>query len=555
MSFLWATILVNAVSPVNALVHSLLVGTSLGANAVSALNLYRPICQIEEALYFVLSLGAFLIYSKYLGERNKEMVHKTFATSFLGICFLIIIITLVFLLFSDPIFGFFCTDPAIMQHFRGYAIVNSIFVFALKVLALFFSSILSVEGKPKECIVANVIIISVNFIVSFVFVKLCHWGTESVAYAMCIAFFCSLLYQAKHILKDYKHLFSNLFSGFSLSALKNNALQAMPKVSAFSCIVIAITLINLFIQKECGKDGSFVWSIGNNILSITQNSIIAIGITCLTLCSFYKGQNDTKGLKYIVKRSNICAATVVAVVFGLLLVFPGVFARIFGANTAELIHYTKSSLRYCAMLFPGLLLIYYYSSIFQLKGNLALSTISLGFYPLVVLVSTLFAKYLPSPWLIFPISGVALIVLTLLSILLSKKSAPHKEALHSYDISIKAEKDSLKNSLTELSDNLKNLGLDHLLVFKINVCLEEIMLNIVENSGANMANHYFDIRISVLDKTVECSIKDDNKAFNPIHLPADKRGMGLQIIFGLCPNIGYKYMYGQNMSYLSWEKD
>lgn len=557
-SFLLASLLVNASGALTILAGSLFAGNYLGTDAVSIINLYKPIGLIEDSLYFLLATGSFILYSKYLGERNREKLQKTFSTSILSLFLLALLLSATFLLFGNRIFPLFCTDQSILQDFNDFALVNSTLVYVVNLLSALFAQILSIEGKPKVAIYSAVIILAVNLVCDYVFMNLCHFGIESIAYAWAIAFFCSLIYQAKHIVKVLGPLFRNFIPKFSSRALKDNIIQAIPKVCSYACITIAVTILNLYIQKESGENGLFAWSISSNILILTQCVVGAIGMTCLTLGSFYKGQSDSKGLRFISKRSHLCFAAVLALAMCALCLFPGWVAELFGARSAELIEYAKPCLRYCAILAPGLMLMVYCSNIFQLQGNIVLSTLCQTFYPLAVIACSFASGSFASPWMIFPVGGIAMVLLIGGCILISRRkrlNTKEEEAQYSFDISIKANRESFKASLQELSDSLKSYGLDRYLVFKVNVCVEEVMINITENSGSDMSNHYFDIHIAVFDKKVVCSIKDDNKAFNPIHIPEDERGMGLQIIFGLCPNIEYRHMYGQNMAYLSWEKD
>ena len=78
-------------------------------------------------------------------------------------------------------------------------------------------------------------------------------------------------------------------------------------------------------------------------------------------------------------------------------------------------------------------------------------------------------------------------------------------------------------------------------------CTEELLLNTIQHSGIADNGHYTDLRILQTDE-----LKYEGKAFNPTILSEEKKQMGLKIVSGFSDEMDYKYMYGQNMLYLSW---
>jgi anti-sigma regulatory factor (Ser/Thr protein kinase) len=110
----------------------------------------------------------------------------------------------------------------------------------------------------------------------------------------------------------------------------------------------------------------------------------------------------------------------------------------------------------------------------------------------------------------------------------------------------------VKEILPEVSSFLSSLVLDKKRILSSNLCIEEIMLNIVDHGGKRMSEHYFDLHICSLQGKLHISIKDDGIPFNPISTAIEQRRIGLSLIHGFCEKIEYKYMYGQNMIFLTW---
>ena len=69
---------------------------------------------------------------------------------------------------------------------------------------------------------------------------------------------------------------------------------------------------------------------------------------------------------------------------------------------------------------------------------------------------------------------------------------------------------------------------------RVRLCIEEMVSNIVE-FGGRKKNQFLDLKIVVDEQEISAIIKDDGKQFDPI--TAEKKGSGLKILNGLCPDL------------------
>jgi anti-sigma regulatory factor (Ser/Thr protein kinase) len=101
--------------------------------------------------------------------------------------------------------------------------------------------------------------------------------------------------------------------------------------------------------------------------------------------------------------------------------------------------------------------------------------------------------------------------------------------------------------------------------FKINMCCEELMTNIVKYSKGRVLKQTFDIHIQENSDGVFITLKDAGKPFDPVKYGKkemqekddvkDNEHLGLRLVTSIIPDITYKYMYGQNTVFISLPVD
>lgn len=96
------------------------------------------------------------------------------------------------------------------------------------------------------------------------------------------------------------------------------------------------------------------------------------------------------------------------------------------------------------------------------------------------------------------------------------------------------------------------------------LCCEELMYNLVQFGTDKHKDSSFDIRLSDLEDRFEVRIKDAGKPFNPVirfektaaqaYTDGESMQLGLQIVNNMCDEIRHKFMFGLNVTTLSFKK-
>lgn len=111
---------------------------------------------------------------------------------------------------------------------------------------------------------------------------------------------------------------------------------------------------------------------------------------------------------------------------------------------------------------------------------------------------------------------------------------------------------------TEISE------LDSATANKVMLCCEELMYNLVQFGTDKDKDRNFDIHLSDLEDRFEVRIKDAGKPFNPVikfdktaaqaYKDGESMQLGLHIVNKMCDEIGHKFMFGLNVTTLSFQK-
>ena len=93
-------------------------------------------------------------------------------------------------------------------------------------------------------------------------------------------------------------------------------------------------------------------------------------------------------------------------------------------------------------------------------------------------------------------------------------------------------------------------------IYKINLVLDEILMNIISYGYTDNSEHFIDINI-LFDSEISITVTDEGKQFNPleasipdVNKTLEERtigGLGLQIVRAMMDSITYKYENNKNI--------
>lgn len=565
INYLMASVLTMIISQLNVTIDGIIVSNLVSPDALSAINLFMPINIVITCIYTCFAMGATIRASKAIGRRDRAAERGILSTAVFSVVCAGLLLAVLGTAFDDSITAFVCREERIALYFKPYMHTMLLFSF-ITILQMLLVQIACIEGYPKIGTVSCVISVSVNIVLDLLFVGVFGFGITGSALATIIGYLIALVTVYYFLTKKY-----NCFKiRFSLSDIKKhfwkNAVQGLPLMISNIIMMIMMFLLNNIVQSNLGADGMFVLSVCINVLSLGMMCSNGFGSTAMAIGGNLYGQRDFEGLRMLLNRclSYMLIVTITATI--LIEIFPGFLASIFGANSPELKLMTVRGIRIFIVILVPFCITLTMLNVFQIVGHSALTPILALLFPVILIPSMLIWVHCAgteSLWYAFPETGIVLLlVLVIVTETIRLWKRPKRlsfltlvpignEEIH-LDLSIQASIISVGNSLPEIRRFLNSNVKDAELCGDVMLSTEEMMYNIAIHGDYSNEDHFFDVRIMSNDNELTVVLKDDGKPFDPSTLTEDKKNFGLKIVTAFTPKLDYKFMYGQNVTYMTW---
>ncbi len=286
MQFAMPMVFGNMFQQLYNVVDSIIIGYYIGKEALAAVGASFPITFLVIAMVIGLSTGFTIIISQYFGSKNIEQVKTTIDTTYVILFFASIIISVVGILFSEPVFRFTQLPEDVIPQASDYIDIyfaGTIFFFGFNGTA----SILRGMGDSKTPFYFLILSSLSNILLDLLFVVRFGCGIEGAAWATVlsqgIAFFSGVIYlNIRHPIVNVsirKYVFDrDIFRSCLRIGLPSGLQQS----------VVAAGLIALFgIVNQFGTDTIAAYSVAIRIDSFA--SLMAMNLAA-ALAAFV-GQN------------------------------------------------------------------------------------------------------------------------------------------------------------------------------------------------------------------------------------------------------------------------
>lgn len=298
-------------------VDGLIVGNTLGKEAMGAVMLSFPIMFLLLSLVMGITMGSTILLSQYYGAKDMDKVKKTIDTAYIFMFFASIIVTIGGLLLSGPILTLIKTPADIMPQAKAYLDVifaGMIFMFGYNSI----SAILRGLGDSKTPLYFIIISTVINIILDYVFILAFHWGVAGAAWATVIAQGISFIFGIYHLNRTHEVLKFNIKSmKFDKEIFKMSVKLGIPsgiQQMLFSFGMMALqTIVNGY-----GTDAVSAFGAASRIDSFATMPIMNFGAAISTFVGQNIGANKLDRVRKGYRYTQIISAST-AIVLGLLI--------------------------------------------------------------------------------------------------------------------------------------------------------------------------------------------------------------------------------------------
>lgn len=563
--FLLASLLTVAANQLGATVDGMMLSYLVDEQAMSSVNICRPIMQLQFALSMWIGAGSSMMVGMAIGNRRRLEANRIFT----AVMSMVVIVGVAFLLLGfswiQSLVGFLCADEGlkgVTTEYLDVTLYGALFYMLSVVLEMF----VAVDGKPKQVSVAVMSCVLTNLVLDYVFIKFFGWGVRGAASATVLSYLVSVIVLLPHFFnKDtlklaYRSCFK--FVGPVLSS-------GLPFGLATMLLAVQFWGNNTIAMSYLGEGGILALSVCIYLLGLSMIILTGTLKAFQPVASILKGADDGQGVLMVIRKSYRFMAICLAVFVLPLVLFPREVAVIYGVTSQEWIEMVSQAIPPFTLNIIFQCVVYLLIPIYQLYDNKLIATfISVGQSLAPMLGMWLLAEVAPDyVWWGFALGQVAIALLVgLFSILLRQRNphlrpfilVPSNDDLEGFETSVSANIQAMGETLDQIDAYLKKHLHDASLIMHIEVSSEELLKNVITHGfpdasyvEAKVSRHYIDYRLTILPSQVKVVISDDAKAFNPVEYDK-KTGLGLMLVRGLCQDIKYDYLFRQNMTTVSY---
>ena len=400
------------VTSVYLLVDTLIIGQGVGALGISALNIFMPFFLLFNGIGLLFGIGSGILISSEDGMGNKKKANQYFATGFVSILSIAIILGLIWNYYLQPLCVILGANSDTIDLVLEYG--KCIMAFApVFMMSNYFAPIVRNMKNPKLVMCAVLTGSVLNVILDYVFVFPMDMGMFGAAAATVIGSLTTLLVLSTHFIKKQNRVKINK------ETISLNLLAPIFKCGFSSLIMevasgFVIFIFNIQILKYIGNNGIVVYGIISNcvLVGLALFNGVAQAAQPIIATNFGAGLNTRvkKVLKYALITTTIIGVSLFAVV----LLFTGQIIKVFVQANSEILSVGIPALRlylsaFCIMNI-NILISSYFQSVGKEKVAIYISIIR-GFL-LNIVLAFLLPSVLPSTvlWVVVPVSELITLV-------------------------------------------------------------------------------------------------------------------------------------------------
>lgn len=543
------------------LLDGIIIGNTIGSDALSASALVTPVLYIIQIPGFALSVGGAIAVGNLLGKRNLDQANKVFSAC-------LIFGTAISALFT--IMGPFVSRP-LARLFAGTLEEYSyryIFVYMITdpvvMLSIILASFIAVDNNPKLSSLFYIVSNAVKIGAEVLFIKVFDMDMYGAALSTAVGYLFGLVTVVFYVRSKRRMLkFTWKIKGVS------KEMKVAFKASLSTALTLLLTaaqtlIINVVLSRMITDELDLViFGLVSNLIFVFD--LFSGGILGMipTLCGVLYGEKDLYSLKTVVKRIYLINIGVTAIITAIILAWPQGYSSLFGyAGTGEGLERASFIIRiYVLSAIPleiNKFSTNYYPSLEKTMPSLLTVILREGAIVLPLTLVLMKAEGLFGFALARVITEYATILIVYGAILiynLKKKKYRgifmfDKADLNAFDITVESKEENAAKVSKEVTSFALSHGVGNRDAQVIGLACEEMVSNIACYGYKKPKGSYVDVNVKVSDEDVLLRIRDDGMPFDPTkyEYECDERYLtgGIALITGLADELNYMRVLNLN---------
>lgn len=380
LQFATPSIIAMSASSIYNICDSIFIGQGAGPMAIAGLALTFPLMNISAAFGAMLGVGSAAQTSVRMGEGNQKTALMIFGNMLRLDITIGLIITVLGLLFLDPILQLFGASEVTLPYARDYMQI----ILAGNIITHTFLGMndqIRATGNPKRAMAGQLIAVIVNIILDAIFILGLGWGMRGAALATILGQVCAWLFQFRFFLNknNFVH-FSRFGLKIRMDIIREIISIGLSPFCVNVCACLVVVLINRALLEQGGADGDEyvgVAGIVNRIVVFLIMIVSGFSQGLQPIVGFNLGARNYHRVIGALKFAYICATVIMIVGYAFAYTFARELASLFTTDPG-MIEKCITSIRIQMCTFPivggQMITMSFFQSIRKAKTAILLST-------------------------------------------------------------------------------------------------------------------------------------------------------------------------------------
>lgn len=333
------------------MVDSVFIGQGVGAMAIAGLAVTFPFMNLSAAFGAAIGIGSSALLSVKLGQKDYSIAQRILGNNIMLNIIVGIMLTVVGLLFLDPILLFFGASEQTLPYAREYMEVI-LLGNAVTHLYLGMNAMLRAAGKPRQAMYATIFTVLLNTALDPLFIYTFQMGIRGAAVATILSQSVALMWQFRLFSnrQELLHLRRGIY-GLKSHIVKNIIAIGMSPFAMNVCACVVVIFINNGLQRHGGDMAIGAYGIVNRIAFVFIMICMGLNQGMQPIAGYNYGARLHDRLTRVLKLAIISATVITTTGFLVAMLAPRLCVSLF-THDGELITISVRVMRIIMCMFP-----------------------------------------------------------------------------------------------------------------------------------------------------------------------------------------------------------
>ena len=299
---------------VYSMVGGVFVARLVSTDALSAVNIVLPLVNVSVALGMMLATGGSAIVAKLMGQGRAEQARQTFSYVFLASFLLGAVITVLGLVFLEPMVRFLGADESIFQYCLDYARVT-LYLFPAGILAMLLLVFMITAGKAEIGSVLAIIGGVATILLDWLLIDVCELGVVGAALATGLGYAIPAALGLAYFLFNRRGTLYFVKPKAGLRVLGESCVNGSSEMVTNLSLSVVTLLFNRTLMRMTGADGVAAITVILYAQGFFNSAFMGYSTGIAPLISFNYGKENGEALHKIFRLSLVITAVAAVVIY------------------------------------------------------------------------------------------------------------------------------------------------------------------------------------------------------------------------------------------------